>query len=247
MQTTMSSITAKDRLIFALDVPTVEAAKQWVEKLDGVVSVFKIGLELYVRAGVSLVPSLLQTGKKVFLDLKYYDIPETVKGATRNVAELGASFLTIHGDTNILKAAVEGRGNSSLKLLAVTVLTSLNNDDIKELGYECSVQDLVLLRARKALEAGCDGVICSPQEAGSIRSMIAKEAPSHDFLIITPGIRPQDSTRQDHKRSSTPAAAIQSGADFLIIGRPIRDAGDPRQTAQALIREMQGAFDSVTR
>jgi orotidine-5'-phosphate decarboxylase len=244
---TMSSIHAEDRLIFPLDVPTVEAAKQWIEKLDGVVSIFKIGLELYVQAGVSLVPNLLQNGKKVFLDLKYYDIPETVKRATRNVAELGASFLTIHGDTQILKAAVEGRRNSPLKLLAVTVLTSLNDDNIKDLGYECTVKDLVLLRARKALEAGCDGVICSPQEAGVIRSLIAKEAPGADFLIVTPGIRPQDSALQDHKRSSTPATAIQSGADFLIVGRPIREATDPRQTAQALITDMQSAFDSLAR
>ena len=238
-------IDAKDRLIFALDVPTVEAAKQWVEKLDGVVSFFKIGLELYVRAGVSLVPDLLQSRKKVFLDLKYYDIPETVKGAVKCVAELGVSFLTVHGDTKILKAAVEGRGNSPLKLLAVTVLTSLDNDDLKDLGYDCAVQDLVLLRARKALETGCDGVISSPQEAGKIRSMIGKQAGAagDEFLIVTPGIRPQDSTRQDHKRSSTPALAIQSGADFLVVGRPIREATNPRQTAQAIIREMQAAFD----
>jgi orotidine-5'-phosphate decarboxylase len=244
---TISSIHAKDRLIFPLDVPTVEAAKQWVEKLDGVVSVFKIGLELYVRAGLSLVPNLLQNGKKVFLDLKYYDIPETVKRATRNVAELGASFLTIHGDTQILKAAVDGRGNNPLKLLAVTVLTSLNDDNIKDLGYNCTVQDLVLLRARKALEAGCDGVICSPQEAATIRSLIAKQSPGAEFLIVTPGIRPQSSSLQDHKRSSTPASAIQSGADFLIVGRPIREASDPRQTAQALTSEMQSAFDSLAR
>lgn len=249
MPTTMSSISAKDRLIFALDVPTVEAAKEWIEKLDGVASFFKIGLELYVRAGISLVPDLLQNGKKVFLDLKYYDIPETVKAATRCVADLGVSFLTVHGDSQILKAAVEGRGNSPLKLLAVTVLTSLGDDDIKDLGYQCTVQDLVLLRARNALEAGCDGVICSPQEARRIRSMIAKEAgPAGDgFLIATPGIRPQDSTLQDHKRSSTPALAIQSGADFLIIGRPIREAPDPRQTAQNIIREMQTAFDGMAR
>jgi orotidine-5'-phosphate decarboxylase len=246
MHTAASSISAKDRLIFALDVPTVDAAREWIDKLDGVVSFFKIGLELYIRGGVSLVPYLLDKNKKVFLDLKYYDIPETVKRATQSVGELGVSFLTIHGDAQILKAAVEGRGNSPLKLLAVTVLTSMNDEKIKDLGYNCSVEELVLLRARHALLAGCDGVISSPREAAQIRDLVLKHkaAAGNEFLIVTPGIRPQSLSLQDHQRSSTPTAAIQSGANFLVVGRPIRDAEDPPRAAQTMICEMQHAFDS---
>ena len=238
---------AGDRLIFPLDVPTVEAAKAWVEKLDGIVSFFKIGLELYVRSGLSLLPWLVQRGKRAFLDLKYYDIPETVKAAVRCVADQEATFLTVHGDRKILHAAVEGRGASPLKLLAVTVLTSLSDEDIKDLGYNCSVQELALLRARHALEAGCDGVITSPQEVQSIRNLAgARKAGSGEkFLLVTPGIRPQSSAVQDHQRSSAPAEAIRAGADFLIVGRPIREAREPRHAAEEILREMQVAFDGA--
>jgi orotidine-5'-phosphate decarboxylase len=243
----MVRVNASERLIFPLDVPTVEAAKEWIHKLDGVVSFFKIGLELYVASGISLVPYLVQHRKKVFLDLKYYDVPETVKGAVKQVAELGISFLTVHGNGKIVRAAVEGRGDArGLKLLSVTVLTSLDNDDMKDLGFECSVHDLVLLRAQKALEAGCDGVISSPQEAHTIRAMIARQTGTMDgskFLIVTPGIRPRNSAKDDHKRHSDPAGAIKSGADYLVVGRPIREALDPVQAAQGVISEMQNAFD----
>jgi orotidine-5'-phosphate decarboxylase len=241
----MVRIDASERLIFPLDVPSDDAAKEWIARLDGIVSFFKIGLELYAASGTSLVPYLLERQKKVFLDLKYFDVPETVKGAVKKVAELGVSFLTIHGNGKIIKAAVEGRGNSSLKLLSVTVLTSLDNDDMKELGFECSVEDLVLYRARKALEAGCDGVISSPNEADRIRALICKEfsARKDRFLIVTPGIRPSSSTKDDHKRSSTPTDAITAGADYLVVGRPIRESANPRETARRVIEEMQEAFD----
>jgi orotidine-5'-phosphate decarboxylase len=244
----VKSVNASDRLIFPLDVPTPEQAKEWVDRLDGVVSFFKIGLELYTASGISLVPYLAAKKKKIFLDLKYYDIPETVEGAVKRVAEMGVSFLTIHGNGKIIKAAVKGRGNSDLKLLSVTVLTSLDNDDMKDLGFECTVHDLVLLRAQKALQAGCDGVISSPQEANTIRTMISERTDSMDgrkFLIVTPGIRPWHSSKHDHKRHSTPGAAIKSGADYLVVGRPIREAPHPEKAAREIVSEMQKAFDSL--
>jgi len=242
----MVQIDASERLIFPLDVPSVEVAKAWVERLDGIVSFFKIGLELYAASGISLVPYLLGRKKKVFLDLKYFDVPETVKRAVRQVAELGVSFLTIHGNAKIIKAAVEGRGDSDLKLLSVTVLTSLDNDDMKDLGFECSVEDLVLRRAAKALEVGCDGVITSPREADKVRDLAnLMKGRDQKFLIVTPGIRPGDLSRDDHKRLAAPSEAIKAGADYLVIGRPIRDASDPRQAAIEIIKEMQLAFDSL--
>lgn len=245
-QSTKARIDAHDRLIFALDVPTARRAQELVDTLSGAVSFFKIGLELYAATGLDFIPKLTKAGNKIFLDLKFFDVPETVKSAVEQVVPLGVDFLTIHGNGNIIKAAVEGRGDSILKLLSVTVLTSLDNDDMKDLGFNCTVQDLVLHRARKALESGCDGVITSPREAGKIRAL-AKEIQGMDdkFLIVTPGIRPQASDRDDHKRMGTPGQAIESGADYLVIGRPIRDAADPRAEAEKIIAEMQAAFDSL--
>jgi orotidine-5'-phosphate decarboxylase len=241
----MIHIDASERIIFPLDVPSVDAAKEWIARLEGVVSFFKIGLELSAASGISLVPYLLERKKKVFLDLKFFDVPETVKSAVKKVTELGVSFLTVHGNGKIIKAAVEGRGASDLKLLSVTVLTSMDHDDIKEMGFECSLEDLVLYRARKALEAGCDGVISSPREAGKIHDLIAKEFSSKQdrFLIVTPGIRPESSTIHDHKRFSAPGGAIAAGADYLVVGRPIRESADPREMATRIIEEMQEAFN----
>jgi orotidine-5'-phosphate decarboxylase len=240
------TVNAAERLIFALDVPSVMEAKYLIDTLDGVVSFFKIGLELYMGSGLELVPVLAKAGKKVFLDLKYFDVPETVKNAVQQVASLGASFLTIHGNGKIIKAAVEGRGSADLKLLSVTALTSLDNDDMKDLGFNCTVPDLVMYRAKKAMEAGCDGVITSALEATKVKELAKQiKGMDHKFLVVTPGIRPSNSSRDDHKRSSTPAKAIKSGADFLVIGRPIKESLDPRQTAKDIIVEMQSAFDSL--
>jgi len=239
-------VNASERLIFALDVPTVPDARQLIKSLDGVVSFFKIGLELYMGSGLELLPELTASGKKVFLDLKYFDVPETVKKAVARAAALGASFLTIHGNAKIVKAAVEGRGSAGLKLLAVTALTSLDNDDMNDMGFRCTVQDLVMHRAKKAMEAGCDGVITSPEEAAKIKALAKQiEGMEHKFLIVTPGIRPAHSSHDDHKRFSSPTQAIKAGADFLVVGRPIRDAANPRQAATAIIAEMQAAFDSL--
>ena len=234
----MKIIPTEERLIVALDVPNAEEAKKLVQCLDGVVSFFKIGLSLQMIAGRELVEWLIGKGKKVFLDYKYFDIEETIKKAVANVAELGVSFLTIHGNGRIIKAAVEARGQSNLKILSVTVLTSLDASDIQELGFECSVEDLVLHRARKAWEAGCDGVIASGHEARAIG-----ELSQDQLLIVTPGIRPAGSSTDDQKRSVTPVQAIESGADYLVVGRPIRNAKDPRMVAKSILDEIQQGLE----
>jgi orotidine-5'-phosphate decarboxylase len=242
----MVRIDASERLICALDVPSIAEAKELVRKLDGVVSFFKIGIELYVASGLALIPELIQQKQKIFLDLKYFDVPETVKNAVKRVAALGVSFLTIHGNGQIIRAAVEGRGAAPLKLLSVTALTSLDDDDIRDLGFECTVEDLVIRRATKALEAGCDGVITSPREADKVHTLAElMKGPEHKFLIVTPGIRHQGSSRDDHKRLASPIDAIKAGADYLVIGRPIREATDPRAKAIEIISEMQQAFDDL--
>lgn len=233
----MNAIDAKERLIVALDVPTIAEAKRLVQRLDGLVSFFKIGLELQLAAGLDFVQWLIQEEKKVFLDYKYFDVEETIKRAVAQVAAIGASFLTVHGHGRIIRAAVEGRGQSDLKILSVTVLTSLDAFDIRDLGFECSVEELVLYRARKALEAGCDGVITSGHEARAIREL-AKDR----LLIVTPGIRPEGTRRNDHKRYVSPAEAIEAGADYLVVGRPIRNTNDPRMAAEKILAGMQSAF-----
>jgi orotidine-5'-phosphate decarboxylase len=234
----MPEIDARKRLIFALDVSSLEQAQGLVHKLDGVVSFYKIGLELQMVAGLEFVKGLLEKDKKVFLDLKYFDVDATVQRAVARVAQLGVSFLTVHGVHKTIQAAVKGRGHSALKILAVTVLTSLDASDILELGYECSVEELVSFRAKKALESGCDGVVASGREASAIR-----ELAGGNLVIVTPGIRLSDASKDEHKRSFTPAQAIEAGADYLVVGRPIRDAEDPAAAAKDIIEEMQKAFD----
>ena len=235
-------IDARERLIVALDLPTIDDARKMVSDLDGVVGFFKIGLTLQLAAGVEgLIPALINDGKKVFLDYKYYDIPETLKKAVSRAAKLGVSFLTVHGPSTLIRRAVEGRGNSGLKLFTVTVLTSLDADDMAEMGYtNHTVEELVLFRARKALEAGCDGVIASGREAKKI-----KELTGDNLLVVTPGIRPEGYPDDDQKRKSTPREAILSGADYLVIGRPITDEVNPRTSAERIIKEMQSAFDRL--
>jgi len=233
---------ANERLIVALDLPGAEEARAMVDKLDGVVQFFKIGLALQLAPGVDeVIRSLIRAGKKVFLDYKYYDIPETLKKAVSRAAGLGVSFLTIHGPGSLIRGAVEGRGSSSLKLFTVTVLTSLDADDMAEMGYDKhSVEDLALFRARKALEAGCDGVIASGWEAAKI-----KELSAGSLLVITPGIRPAGYGEDDQKRRTTPQQAVLAGADYLVIGRPVTDAADPSAAAAAIAEEMQQAFDKL--
>lgn len=235
-------IDAHERLIIALDLPTVEDAQRLVQDLDGVVKFFKIGLILQLAPGVQgFIESLISANKKVFLDYKYYDIPPTLKRAVARAAKLGVSFITVHGSSRLIRGAVEGKGDSGIKVFTVTVLTSMDVADIAEMGYKNhNVQELVVFRARKALEAGCDGVIASGQEAKLI-----KEISQGNLLVVTPGIRPDGYPEDDQKRRTTPSQAILSGADYLVLGRPITDEANPRKASEKVLEEMQSAFDRL--
>jgi orotidine-5'-phosphate decarboxylase len=231
---------ASARLIVALDVPSADDATTLVAQLDGVVSFFKVGLELYTTAGPEFVRWLVSQKKKVFLDLKFLDIEQTVHRATEQAARLGATFLTVHEGGNTVAAAVEGARGSDLKILAITVLTSWDTGDLQDMGIRLSVEELVLHRARKALAAGAHGVVASGREAAMLRENLGR-----DFLIVTPGIRPSGVSADEQKRATTPADAIRAGADYLVIGRPITQASDPQDAASEIVVEMQKAFDSL--
>ena len=229
---------AKDRLFVALDVASVDAARRLVAKLGDTISCYKIGLELLFGGGLDVANELKAGGKTVFLDMKLLDIATTVKKATANIARLGLDYLTVHGhDRKTLDAAVRGRGTSRLKLLAVTVLTSLDRNDLREQGIETlSPADLVVHRARLALAAGFDGVIASGQEAALVRAAVGP-----DFLIVTPGIRPAGAETGDQARAVTPLIAIRAGATHLVVGRPITAAADPKAAAAAIVQEIGAA------
>ncbi len=236
------AIQASERLIVALDLATIEDARKMVQSLDGVVDFFKVGLTLQLAAGVEeFIRGLIANKKRVFLDYKYYDVPETLRKAISRAADLGVAFLTIHGSSALMKSAAQARGNSGLKLFVVTVLTSMDAEDIAEMGYtEHSAEQLVLFRAGKALEAGCDGVIASGREAKQIKQLSG----NNNLLVVTPGIREKGYPEDDQKRRSTAEEAIAAGADYLVVGRPITDAVDPRGKAKEYTHEMQRAFDS---
>ncbi len=230
------SIPPRERLIFALDVPTTEEAEQLVDKLGESVGFYKIGLELFMAGGYfELLDRLNQRGKKVFADLKFFDVPQTVKRAVARLAGRGAYFATVHGNEAMLQAACEAKGD--LRILAVTVLTSLDEKDLGDLGFECSPKELVLSRARRALEAGCDGVVSSGLEAAELRSELG-----HKFLVVTPGIRPVANV-DDQKRTVNVEQAFLNGADYIVVGRPIRDAPDPRVAAENIQRTIAGVFE----
>ena len=229
---------ASDHLIVALDVPTVEEARRLVGVLDETVSFYKVGLELLFAGGLDLARDLRRAGKRVFLDMKLLDIGNTVERAVANATEIDADFITVHGhDQKTLKAAVAGRGDSRLKLLAVTVLTNLTADDLSEQGSTLSPPELVLRRAELAYRAGFDGVISSGQEAARIRA-----ATGPDFLIVTPGIRLPGGTTDDQERVMTPDHAIVSGADHIVVGRPITQADDPRAAAGKFVHHIREAL-----
>ena len=233
-------IPPEERLIFALDVPGAEEAKKLVGTLREAVQFYKVGLELFLSGeGFALVDWLVEQEKKVFLDLKLYDIPETVGRAVRRLRARPVTFLTVHGDGDILEAACREKGE--LKILAVTVLTSLNREGLRELGFGGEMSDLVLSRARRAQEVGCDGVIASGQEARNLRDHLRE-----DLLIVTPGIRPDRpaDTRpaDDQKRVMTVEGALRGGADYLVVGRPIRDAADPYEAALQIQGTIEGLF-----
>ena len=233
----MNNINLNERIIFALDVPTPEEAKQLVRKLDGDIKFFKVGLELFLAGWWDIVDFIIDRGNKVMLDLKFFDIPETVHLAIQQVKNRGVSLTTIHGNDAIIRAAVSDRGN--VKVLAVTVLTSFDESDMRQMGMTGSVEDLVLIRAKKALALGCDGVVSSALEAKPLRADLG-----NDFLVVTPGIRPESSVpgEDDQKRIATARNAIINGADHVVIGRPIRTAADPISTIKKLQDEIAQGF-----
>jgi orotidine-5'-phosphate decarboxylase len=236
-------VDARDRLIVALDLADVPAARRLVHDLGDTVRFYKVGLSLQLADGVGeLISELIQTGRKVFLDYKYYDIPETLQKAVGRAAKLGVSFLTIHGSGTLIRAAVKAKGTSDLKLFTVTVLTSMDIDDMRDMGYtDHAVENLVVYRSRMAMEAGCDGVIASGLEVRKI-----KELTQNKVLVVTPGIRPEGYGPDDQKRRVTPSDAVREGADYLVIGRPITEPpdGSPETAARRTVDEMQKAFDS---
>jgi orotidine-5'-phosphate decarboxylase len=247
-------VDAAERLIVALDQPhdpanpdrliEVKDALDIVEQLEGLVSFFKVGWPLFLATrGEGIVQDLVNKGKQVFLDLKYGDIPETVKRLVKKVAGTGVDFLTLNSTTEALRAAVEARNSivgSRLKIFTVTLLTSLNDSDLETMGYKVSAKEQILRIARISREAGCDGIICSAMEAAEVRGLVGEEC-----LIVTPGIRPAGSPKDDHKRFATPRDAILSGANYLVVGRPITRSVDLRGAAARVIDEMQEAFDAM--
>lgn len=233
-----ATIEPRDRLIVALDLPSPEAARDLVGRLGDSVTFYKIGMELAYGGGLSLAAELIGLGKKVFLDLKLHDIPNTVASATRQVANMGATFLTVHAYPQTMKAARGALGVSSLQLLAVTVLTSSDDSDLKEAGYALGVRDLVARRAQQAKDCNVHGIVLSAEEAGAMRVALGP-----DVLLVTPGIRPQGADTGDQKRVMTPARAIAAGADYLVVGRPVTQAEDPKATAEAIVAEIAAALN----
>jgi len=231
-------IPPQERLILALDVESVEKAKEIVTELGSTVNFYKLGLQLFMAGGYfDLMDWLRKRKKNVFVDLKFFDVPQTVKSAVAQLKNKDAQFVSVHGNDGILKAAVEKK--NGIKILAVTVLTSLDNHDLKDLGFQCDVESLVLSRARRALELGCDGVISSGLEALKLRDELGE-----NFLIVTPGIRPVENT-DDQKRIVDIKTAFQNGADYVVIGRPILQDKKPAQKAQAFQKEISSIFSRI--
>ena len=222
-----------DPLIVALDVPSLTEAEKLVSELGDECAFYKVGMELYAAAGPDAIEWLHGLGKSVFLDLKFYDISETVKRAVATVAKHGVRFLTVHGSRAVMQAAAEGRRNSLLRLLGVTVLTSFDEQDLIDLGYPCSVSDLVALRVKNARATGMDGIIASPLEAKAIRELAGPE-----MLIVTPGVRSATADTGDQKRVATPLEAIRNGADYLVIGRQVTRAENPAAALRAIRNEI---------
>lgn len=235
----MKRIAREERLIVALDVADAEQAKSLVQRLGDSVRFYKVGLELFMSGGVfELIAWLANRGNRVFADLKFFDIPETVAAAVRGLRDRGVTFATVHGNQAMLEAAGAAKGD--VKILAVTLLTSLDQGDLDDLGFRCDVESLVLSRARRALEAGCDGVISSGMEAPVLKRELGDR-----LLVVTPGIRPvQNRPGDDQKRTVDVAQAFANGADYIVVGRPVRQAADPRAAAQAIQATIAGVFPS---
>jgi orotidine-5'-phosphate decarboxylase len=232
-----SHIAPRDRLIVALDLPDVAAAEAMIARLGDSVTFYKIGYQLAYAGGLPLVRQLAGAGKKVFADLKLHDIGNTVGRGVESVAALGATFLTVHAYPQTMQAAVEARAASGLKILAVTVLTSYDDADLNAAGYRLGVSDLVQARALQAQALGIDGLVCSPQEAASLRKRMG-----HQMMLVTPGVRPAGSASGDQKRLMTPGRAVAAGADYLVVGRPVVEAADPKAAADAIQAEIAAAL-----
>jgi orotidine-5'-phosphate decarboxylase len=232
-----SAIAPRDRLIVALDLPGTAPAEAMIARLGDSVRFYKIGYQLAYAGGLSLVRPLVDVGKKVFVDLKLHDIGNTVARGVESLSALGATFMTVHAYPQTMKAAVEARGGSGLKILAVTVLTSYDDSDLHSAGYRLGVSDLVEARARQAKAFGVDGIVCSPEEATALRKIVG-----HQMSLVTPGIRPAGAATGDQKRIMTPARAIAAGADYLVVGRPVMEAVDPKAAAEAIQAEIAQAL-----
>lgn len=231
-----AAVTTDARLIVPLDVPNVDEARSVVGAIGEAVGFYKIGLELLASDGMALAHELKRQGKQVFLDWKLHDIGTTVQRAASAIATAGCDFLTVHAEPQVMAAAVRGRGASGLKILAVTVLTSLDDEDLKEMGYAQNVRALVERRIHQAIAAGCDGVVCSPREAD-----LARVLGGRDFLVVTPGVRPDWSAKNDQARAATPLEALKAGASHVVCGRPITAANDPHAAALRVAAEMAQA------
>jgi orotidine-5'-phosphate decarboxylase len=227
-------------LIIALDVDNADDALRLIDKIGPSADFYKVGMELYAAAGLSLVKQIAASGRKVFLDLKLYDIGETVKRATRQIcANAAPAFLTVHGSSTVMKAAVEGRGDSTTQLLAVTILTSFDQDDLADLGYPTPIADLVDLRVKNARASGINGIVCSPLEVKRVRTLAGP-----DLKLVIPGVRSPGADKGDQKRVATPADAMNDGADYLVIGRQVTRAADPRGACEQILSEIGAALSA---
>ncbi|HME09489.1 MAG TPA: orotidine-5'-phosphate decarboxylase [Bryobacteraceae bacterium] len=231
-----------DPIIVALDLSDADQARALVQRLGNAVSFYKIGMELYAAAGMNFACELADSGKRVFLDLKMYDIPETIKRAVKQVAKTDVEFLTVHARLSVMQAAMDGRGTSSLKLLGVSVLTSMDEQDLLiDTGYPARVSELVALRSRNAMAAGVDGIVCSPLDVGAVRGVTGNKA-----ILVTPGVRSRAGTAMDQKRVATPAEAVAAGADYLVIGREVTRANDPVAEIERIHGEIEAGSRMVT-
>src|ERR1700733_12271056 len=233
----LPAIASKDRLIVALDLPGIEPAEAMIERLGDSVTFYKIGYQLGYAGGLSLVRDLRAAGKKVFVDAKLHDIGNTVARGVESLSSLGATFLTVHAYPQTMQAAVAARGEAGPKILAVTVLTSYNEADLQDAGYRHTIADLVATRTHQAKALGVDGIVCLPEEATALRRIVGDQ-----MSLVTPGIRPAGSSSGDQKRIMTPARAIAAGADYLVVGRPVVEAADPKAAADAIQAEIVQAL-----
>lgn len=233
-------ITAVDRLMLPVDVPSVREAEELVKKTEGTVGVYKIGMELQFAGGLEFARELAESGHKIFLDVKLHDIDNTITKAVRNVAKMGMTFMTVHAYPKTMRAALKGlaeEGNPDLCILGVTVLTSMDEADLVAAGYKVPIANVVEDRAKDAKLAGMGGIVCAPTESENMRKILGD-----DLVIVTPGIRPAGSAAGDQRRVMTPADAIKAGSDYLVIGRPISQANDPGAAAKAVVQEIQSAL-----